>query len=60
MALVTAWNTREKRWVNVPEHWVGHPRLGTDLSLEKPASAGKGGGKAAHTTKEKDHAEDVG
>lgn len=36
MALKTVWNVKEGRWVNVPEHWIGHPVFGADLASEKP------------------------
>lgn len=39
MALVTAWDkkTGEKLPHLVPEHWIGHPTLGKDLTTTQPA-----------------------
>jgi len=39
MPFVTAYNTAGEK-VRVPAQWVGHPKLGPDLSLDDPTRHG--------------------
>lgn len=54
MDLVTVWNKKRKRWVNVPAHWVDHPVLGGDFSRDKPTPSAQP--KARENSKENQHA----
>ena len=48
----TMWDEKNKKWVNVPDHWVGHPEFGGGFSdgptaeseekVDKVSRAGKG------------------
>lgn len=39
--IITAWRTDTKppQPVEVPEHWLGHPKLGKNLAAAKPADS---------------------
>lgn len=36
MALVTAYRKRDGAKVQIPEHWLGHPRIGVDYQKNAP------------------------
>lgn len=36
--IVIAWRTDTGEQVEVPEHWLGHPQLGRNLTTTRPAA----------------------
>ena len=34
--MVQAWNARTGAGQTIPEHWIGHPVLGADYTLDAP------------------------
>ena len=37
----TVWDKKNKKWVNVPDHWVGHRKFGVGLAVRKSGTDSK-------------------